>query len=415
MWNDPLCRRDSLRPSVTSVTPSRQFVGVAGATLAASVMVVALASCGDPVDADSRADAGVADARADVDPYTSPRRREMVDYEPPHPAPEPLCALTGAPVPTPGDTLVFSDDFDGDTVDTVHWSLVDGFRRNGVLSYAAPDQIAVRNGTLFVSAVPNGAPRDPVFPYDAGFLNTLHKFARTYGRIEFTARFPFEQGVWFALWGRPWDASFPEIDIEVVNRNSTNRSELYFVNHWAAPPLPADERRSFVLLKEADYAQTHTYSVIWKPGVLEWQVDGVTKMKADPRGIPSSPVHWMINTWVGGWSGSPNATTKFPVTFEVDSVRVYRLDGLVAPPAILLPSKKTRWSRRERLPIAVANLDEVCAHVVVRDRGVVVWETSTAPYTVPIALFGDGAHPLEITVTDGERSASVAVEIQVGK
>lgn len=323
------------------------------------------------------------------------------------PPPETTCTLAGPPALGPADVLVFQDDFDGASLAPAKWTLRDGFRRTGILNYASSSQVELASGLLRVSAQPNPAPADPTYPYDAGFADTLGKFARTYGRLELRARFPYAPGVWYALWGRPWSQPFPEIDIELVNRPGDPKTQLYFVNHWAAPPIPADLRRAYVMLQETDYAEWHVYTVDWTPGALAWKVDGVTKMTASGDHVPSLPVYWMINSWVGGWPGNPTADTTFPVTFEVDWMKVWRTGGLLADPLVRLSATpKTSYGRADWLDVGIANFDEACAHVELRDGDTTVWTTSTAPYRVPLAVLAAGKHTLTVVATDGVRSAS---------
>ncbi len=331
---------------------------------------------------------------------------------------ESLCTLAGPPPVTPGDVLVHGDDFSGSAVDPLKWNIASGYRGHGtILNTTSPDNAVVSQG--FLSFVTRRNPADgiarggPNYPYVSAYVDSLGKFARTYGKIEFRARFPYVPGVWYALWGRPWSQSFPEIDIEVLNVDSVGHSRLYFVNHWAAPPLPAPERRTFRMMEDIDVSQFHVYTVNWRPGFLEWSVDGVAKMQADPRGIPDLPVFWILNGWVGGWAGDPTDRTPFPSTFEVDYVRVYRVDGLVGEPALRLVKPLARYTRTNTLEIAAANFDESCAHVAMYDGDALVRTTSTAPFRFPLSMLAPGQHKLSFVATDGVRRTSMTLDIQI--
>jgi beta-glucanase (GH16 family) len=335
------------------------------------------------------------------------------DSEPPPEPPEQLCVLTGPPVPSMGDVLVYEDTFSGNAVDPLKWTISNGYRGHGpILNTTEPDNAVVDQGLL--SIVTERSHSDPRYPYISGYLDSLGKFARTYGRIEFRARFPHVPGVWFAIWGRPWSTPFPEIDIEVLNSVKANRSQLYFVNHWGAPPLPAAIRRTFALVDDLDLSQFHDYTIDWKPESLEWRIDGKTRLQADSRGIPRLPVYWIVNGWVGGWSGSPPDEAPLPTSFEVDSMKVYRVDGLVADPKVFVPRARATYPRTRVLDVAVANFDEVCAHVSMYDGETLVRTTSTPPYRFALARLSPGAHTLRFVATDGvrtgERTLSVGID-----
>ena len=330
----------------------------------------------------------------------------------PEPPELPLCTLSGPPVTAPGDVLIYGDDFTGNVVDPLKWSVRDGYKGHGTISNTvSPANAVVRDGSLFI--VTERAPADPVHPYVSGWIDTISKFARTYGKIEFRARLSFSPGVWSALWGRPWSQPFPEIDIELLNRSSKTAPQLYFVNHWAAPPLPAAERRAFVLIEDDDFTRFHSYAVLWKPNLLEYSVDGVTKMQRTGQGVPDLPVQWIINSWVGGWSGEPTAATRFPHWLEVDHVHVYRVDGLIADPVLKIANPRAQYGSSEAIEVMAANFDEACAHVAMYDGDRLVKTMSTAPFRFRLSALAPGQHRISFVATDGVRSTTTSIDSRI--
>jgi beta-glucanase (GH16 family) len=332
------------------------------------------------------------------------------------PVPElPLCTLAGPPAPSSGEVLVFSDEFDGEEVDESKWTLYDGDRgHGGVSNVAQRENVRVHDGLLHVETTRTA--EGAALPYASGYLETLGKFARTYGKIEIRARFPYAAGVWFAIWGRPWWEAFPELDIELVNRPTVGHSQLYFVNHWAAPPLPADQRRRFVMMEnEIDYSDFHTYTLVWRPDLMEWSVDGVPKFEITPftNGLPSLPVYWIVNGWVGGWAGNPDATTPFPNSFEVDYLRVYRLDGLIAPPEIKVVSPKQEYVRGSTIRVVTANFDEACSHVEMYDGERLVKTAAGSQVAFSTNSLTPGKHRITFVATDGERRVLAILDPEI--
>lgn len=330
---------------------------------------------------------------------------------PPEP-PEDLCVLDGPPTTTPGEVLVFSDEFDGTAVDDKKWNVGAGKRGpSNVMNTTSPSNVTVHDGLLTIRV--DQTSTDPAYPYASGYIESLGKFARTYGKIEFRARFPYAAGVWHALWGRAWFEAFPEIDVEILNTAAVPRSQVYFVNHWAAPPIPADDRRKYVTFSDVDVSAFHTYTISWTPGLVEWAIDGVTKMQSNGPGVPTKPVYWIINSWVGGWAGTPPPATTMPVTFDVDYLRIYRKDGLIADPVMHVASTATTFARTEKLTIAVANFDEACAHVEMYDGETLVRTTAAVPYRFSLARLAPGAHKLRFVATDGARSTTAEIDAQI--
>jgi beta-glucanase (GH16 family) len=79
-------------------------------------------------------------------------------------------------------------------------------------------------------------------------------------------------------------------------------------------------------------AEFHTYAVEWDPTEIRWYVDDTlyavrNSWSSTGGAFPApfdKPFYILFNVAVGGnFPGNPNAGTAFPVTMEVDWVRVY--------------------------------------------------------------------------------------------
>ena len=336
-------------------------------------------------------------------PASSPPDAEAPDGSPP------LCTLAGPPAPSTGETLVWSDEFSGDAVDSRKWYVHSAYGGKGdLLNSFSPDAIAVHDGSLHVTA--SATPADPIHPYTSGRLDTFGRFARTYGKMEFRARFPYAPGVWYAVWGRQQATPFPEIDVEILGNDA---SQVWFVNHWAAEPLPPDQRRKYVTVDGIDYTSFHVYSVVWKPSLLEWQIDGKPYMQSTTKGVPTEPVSWTINGWVGGW-GRTDTPPAVPATFEVDYLRVYRLDGLIADPTIRVMNPSARYSAQsDFMDVEPANFDEACFHVEVYEGATLLETLRPWPYRFRPARLSPGRHTLSFVATDGVRRATANLDAEM--
>lgn len=317
-------------------------------------------------------------------------------------------SATGAadtiPVPRGPDWIeTWGDDFDVDgDVDASKWVVREGDRHHtGVVSSASRKAVEQHGGSLFVHAI--ATPDDPAFDYGAGFITTEGTFAQTYGKTEFRMRGDFAPGLWYAVWGRPWIHPFPELDVEFLAKNT---SQVWFVNHWAAPPLPADDRRAFTTVDGNDLTQWHTYTVVNTPDAVDWSIDGKTFMHAEGRGVPHEPLFWTINMWVGGWGGKVAKSTPLPSHFEVDSIHVYR-------PAV--------WTADPQVRVAKASSGAVNLTVSDFDRGtrIEVWEGNTRLDTLTNAPFDwkpfgtKGAHAYTFKATDGARTATTTANVTI--
>ena len=174
--------------------------------------------------------------------------------------------------------------------------------------------------------------------WTSGYLDTIGKMSRTYGRFEMRAKLPTQantsKGLWPAFWLRPDDGGNGEIDImEAVGsaageRNYNSVSQTLWADYGGTP------RKSHgVTFPDGNTMSDafHTYGLEWEPGVIRFLVDGTvtfTVTKNDASWIDSSfsrNFNIRLNMQVGGsWPGTPTATTLFPADFQVDWVRVYK-------------------------------------------------------------------------------------------
>lgn len=187
--------------------------------------------------------------------------------------------------------LVWSDEFDGDAIDSNKWSLeVDcqGGGNNEKQCYTDdPRNSFVADGILNIVAMPTPEDLGLPLPYTSARLNTRYKGDFTYGRFEARIKLPGGQGSWPAFWMLPTDYEYGgwpksgEIDIlETVNLGVVNESDgntesyihgtLHYGEDWPnnvssgkAYMPPSNPKDDF-----------HTYAIEWQEGEIRWYMDG---------------------------------------------------------------------------------------------------------------------------------------------
>ncbi|MFG0285189.1 MAG: family 16 glycosylhydrolase [Phycisphaerales bacterium JB039] len=214
--------------------------------------------------------------------------------------------------------LVWQDEFDGPSLDPLKWRAEDAaLEKNNEQQYYLPDEVELRDGLLILHSRERQRGRRP---YTSGMVETRDRFARAFGRFEVRARLPSGQGVWPAHWMLPASGLWPpEIDIMEMLGHEPHR--IHMSNHWGDWPHHAWNTGHFDGPRfDEDF---HTFAVEWRPGVLEWYIDGELRFRSE-QGVPAEPFYLILNTAVGGnWPGSPDETTVFPVRHEIDYVRIY--------------------------------------------------------------------------------------------
>ncbi len=165
-------------------------------------------------------------------------------------------------------------------------------------------------------------------PYISGSLTTENGFSQKYGRFEARVKVPRGKGLWSAFWLLPsfdqWPegvAVLPEIDVmeSLGHEHNTFHTTLHTNQNGKLESHPYDHT---INTRISD--NFHLYSVIWTPEKVEWYLD---KQKVASHPTPSDftqPVHFLLNLAVGGtWPGSPDRSTVFPASYQVDYVRAF--------------------------------------------------------------------------------------------
>lgn len=229
--------------------------------------------------------------------------------------------------------LVWSDEFNGASLNTADWTAEigtgsSGWGNNELQYYTNRSQnLQVTGGNLVITAQKesyNGS------SYTSARIKTQGKKSFTYGKIEARMKLPSGQGIWPAFWmlGSNMDSvGWPksgEIDImERVNNNAYVNGTV----HWDANGHAEYGKVSGNL----DFSQYHVYSVEWDAKYIRWYVDGslfnefyIENNTGNTEEF-QKPFFLLLNLAVGGnWPGSPNASTAFPAQMLVDYVRVYQ-------------------------------------------------------------------------------------------
>jgi beta-glucanase (GH16 family) len=270
--------------------------------------------------------------------------------------------------------LVWSDEFEGDSVDRSKWDFDIG---NGFFDYkhhvwisgwgneelqyytAEPANVCVKDSLLTIRAVKESLHG---CGYTSARLKTRQRdgtplFNKRYGKFEFRAKVPWGKGLWPALWMLPQDdlyggwAASGEIDVmEIVGEKP--HEVLNSIHFGSTFPKRTLITHVHPLPGGSTVADWHVYAVEWEPGEIRFYVDGVhtstrdhwwssSKNKdgvgreatraADLNPWPApfdQPFYLVMNVAVGGnFPGAPNPATQFPAELVVDYVRVYEKVG----------------------------------------------------------------------------------------
>ncbi len=253
-----------------------------------------------------------------------------------------------------GKKLVFSEEFNyTGKPDSTIWNFEQGFKRNEELQWYQSDNANCSNGRLLIEGRKVNFP-NPNFSYESSdwrknrktvdytssSITTARKKQWLYGRFEVRARIDTTMGSWPAIWLLGYDAEWPsngEIDIMEFYRYKGEPTVLANVA-WAGKgrynPIWDNFRKplSELLAKDKNWAKKyHVWRMDWTPTEIRLYVDDVLynstllskSINANDSNPFTKPMYLLLNLALGSNGGTPN-DAKFPITYEVDYVRVYQ-------------------------------------------------------------------------------------------
>src|SRR3569833_1098063 len=224
--------------------------------------------------------------------------------------------------------LVWSDEFNGTSVDLPKWFFVVGNPGvNNEKEYYQAANATVTGGNLVITARQQSVGGQP---YTSAKLNTSGKFSAQYGRIEARSKLPMVQGTWPAFWmlgtniGSVGWPNCGEIDImEHVNTTNTILGTM----HWNGGSGHV-QYGSSTSTTPGDY---HIYAVEWDTNSIRWYVDntlyvtGNIQNNINNTGAFHLPFYIILNLAIGGdLPGNTIDNGSLPTTMLVDYVHVYK-------------------------------------------------------------------------------------------
>jgi beta-glucanase (GH16 family) len=228
----------------------------------------------------------------------------------------------------PGYQLVWSDEFNGNIVDTTSWNFEingDGGGNHEQEYYQAANA-TVSNGNLVITGRKEDVGSNH---YTSSRMTTQGKHEFTYGRIEARLKMPVAQGFWPAFWMLGsnintvgWPAG-GEIDImEHINTDSL----IYGTPHWDNNGHV--QKGDTIASTPSDY---HVYAIEWDATSIRWYLDNTKYHELNIANNVNStnefhqPFFILLNFALGGdWPGQTIDDNKLPANMYVDYVRVYK-------------------------------------------------------------------------------------------
>ena len=302
-------------------------------------------------------------------------------------------------------SLVWSEEFDGPTLDLSKWvhEIGAGGWGNNELQYytANPNNIFIDTGYLnIVGQIESVGGAN----FTSSRIKTQGLYDFQYGRVESRIKVPVGQGLWPAFWmlgSNISTVSWPlcgEIDImEHVN----NELIIYGTHHYDYFGHTYDGGQDW-----ADASIFHVYSIEWTDTEIIWFLDGVQFFQTDigPGSTSKEEFHkpffLLLNLAIGGnWPGSPNGSTTFPASMCVDYVRVYQESNTLPE---VTPDLFTLYPNPASDVLTIDAISDVKSYTISTLQGEQLLSGNTN--VIDLEAFIPGIYFVQVTVSDGNQS-----------
>ncbi|MCC5915602.1 MAG: glycoside hydrolase family 16 protein [Balneolaceae bacterium] len=236
--------------------------------------------------------------------------------------------------------LVWSEEFDGDELNTEIWNYWYGPAYNNELQFytGREENIFLKNDKLHIRALDDGYRG---YDYTSARISTdSTRIGWKEGRFEARIKMPEGNGFWPAFWLMPIrDDGWPkggEIDIMEYRGNETRTTTgalHYWIEDCDGNPVECREYQtsSHTVDGKPLSEEFNIYALEWEGDKLTWYLNDHQFMQVSLSDLEtefepfSTPFYIILNLAVGGdFLPNPDETTPFPSDLVVDYVRVYQ-------------------------------------------------------------------------------------------
>jgi beta-glucanase (GH16 family) len=254
-----------------------------------------------------------------------------------------------------GMQLVFNEEFNYEgKPDSSVWNYEKGFTRNHELQWYQSENANCKEGRLLIEGRRTDFPNPGYVAdsknwkksrervnYTSSSITTSRKKSWLFGRFEIRARIDTSMGSWPAIWllGEKYEwPSSGEIDmlefyrpdnVPSILANVASGTDKRWLAKWDGSKKPIAD----FLQNDKNWSQKyHVWRMDWTKDSINLYIDNLLLNKtlvdettnADGTKPFLQPQYLLLNLALGENGGDPSHS-KFPITFEVDYVRVYQL------------------------------------------------------------------------------------------
>lgn len=220
--------------------------------------------------------------------------------------------------------LTFSDEFDGDTLDTSKWSLAPEMERQGAGGWWDNSMTSLDgNGNMVLSV----SKREGDGRVISGAVRTKGKFEQTYGYYEIRCTLPPVEGAWCAFWLMGdtvhgiGNGGRDGTEIDIMESPYYPQSAINQTLNWDGYGVHHKSEGKKIYGSNL-YEGFHTYGLEWTEEEYIYYIDGKETWRTKGGGICENPLYIKVSVEVGPWVSELNEQA-LPSEMIVDYVRAY--------------------------------------------------------------------------------------------
>lgn len=256
--------------------------------------------------------------------------------------------------------LVWSDEFDGDSLDKSKWEYNwwETQRKGG---YWHEDMVSVKDGNLVIKTEYLSEPLENYYydtwhdridfkEYKAGYYTGIvrSRYEQCYGYFEVRCMLPAAQGLWSAFW-------MMNDKVENVDGSGEDGTEVdifesfYYKDHWWGNDCVVSgihydgygeghkgDSIGKTFIENDPYTEYNTYGLEWTEDEYIFYLNGVETGRLSTGGVSQNPEYLILSCEVSGENGIASGDRhgagkigktpekNWPAEFKVDYVRCYK-------------------------------------------------------------------------------------------
>lgn len=314
-------------------------------------------------------------------------------------------------------TLVWSEDFDGSSINLDNWTVETGGHGfgNQEKQYYTPEaygkNLIVKDGMLTIRALKEEYKvGSATWQYTSGRIKTANKKDFKYGKMEARLKLPGAgAGSWPAFWMLGYGTWPTSGEIDIMEYVGRSPGEISCALHTKDYNGLNGQNKMMKHKVENLEEEFHTYAIEWTDSKIKFFVDGehyysYAKVESNLINYPfTKPFFFILNFAVGGKMGGAVDDSIFPKEMVVDYVRAYQISDVAIDKNMMDIDLGITNPVEDRIDINLSTLSGTKQIKIYTMDGSLLFDelTDNQLYTHSMSHYEDGIYLLRVESQQG--------------